>query len=123
MNDLRRKRNMNEYRIKVWVGLSPKSTGVYTKEFRKLSLYIVKTALNTSMKPQSLSYMCIRTNFAKGLRKGNWRKQRLRDKALYRAAMWYAKHGGSILDSVCLGTRVEELVERPGLCVLVGMGR
>ena len=36
----------------------------------------------------------------KGLRNGNWRKLGFLDKALFRAAMWYAKRGVSIVDEM-----------------------
>jgi len=41
-----------------------------------------------------------RFGFKKGLRNGNWRKLRLLDKALYRAAIGYAKRGGSIVNGM-----------------------
>jgi len=41
----------------------------------------------------------------KGLRNGNWRKRRFLDKALFRAAIAYAKHGRSIVN----GLLVEKL--------------
>lgn len=50
-----------------------------------------------------LSYKELFTCFKKGLRNGNWNKRlRFLDKALYRAAMWYAKHGGSIVNELLL---------------------
>ncbi|KAF5417441.1 MAG: hypothetical protein C5S38_01745 [Candidatus Methanophagaceae archaeon] len=54
------------------------------------------------MQPQSLSYKDLRTNFKKGLRNGNWRRQRFLDEALFRAAMWYAKNGGSIVNGLLM---------------------
>lgn len=42
----------------------------------------------------------------KGLRNGNWRKLRFLDKALYRAAMGYARYGRSIVN----GLLVEKLL-------------
>ncbi|MEA2033049.1 MAG: hypothetical protein U9N41_05650 [Euryarchaeota archaeon] len=59
------------------------------------------------MQKQSLSYKGIFASFKKGQRNGNWRKLKFLDKALYRAAMWYAKHGGSIVN----GKLVEKLLE------------
>ena len=48
-------------RIKVWVGLAPNSIGVYTKEFRELALYILKTALNIGMQEETyfLNVPCV----------------------------------------------------------------
>jgi len=43
-----------------------------------------------------LNYEELFANFKKGMRNGNWKRLRFVDKALYRAAMWYVKHGGSI---------------------------
>jgi len=45
---------------------------------------------------KDLTYKELFTNFKKGLRNGNWRKLRFLDKALYRAAMGYARYGISI---------------------------
>jgi len=56
---------------------------------------------------KGITYKELFTNFKKGLRNGNWRKLRFLDKALYRAAMWYAKRGGSIVN----GKLVEKLLE------------
>ncbi len=39
----------------------------------------------------AITYTELNAPFRKGLRNGNWRKLRYLDKALYRAAMWYAK--------------------------------
>ena len=47
---------------------------------------------------KAIIYNELFTNFKKGLRNGNWRKLRFLDKALFRAAMGYAKHGGSIVN-------------------------
>ena len=46
----------------------------------------------------SMTYDELFATFRKGMRNGNWRKLRFIDKALFRAAMGYAKHGGSILN-------------------------
>ena len=54
------------------------------------------------------------TSFRKGLRNGNWRKLNFLDKALFRAAMWYAKRGVSIVNEMLvekllgLGARLKE---------------
>ena len=45
------------------------------------------------------------------MRNGNWKRLRFVDKALYRAAMWYAKHGGSIVGEM-LVEKLSALVER-----------
>jgi hypothetical protein len=44
-----------------------------------------------------LSYEELFTNLKKGMRNRNWKRLRFLDKALYRAAMWYVKRGGSIV--------------------------
>ena len=46
----------------------------------------------------AITYTNLNATFRKGLRNGNWRKLRFLDKALYRAAMGYAKRGGSIVN-------------------------
>jgi hypothetical protein len=58
---------------------------------------IEKLRMCISMQEQSISYKELFTSFKKGLRNGNWRKLRFLDKALFRAAMWYAKRGRSIV--------------------------
>ncbi|RJS73559.1 hypothetical protein CW713_09390 [Methanophagales archaeon] len=50
------------------------------------------------MLTKGITYKELFTNFKKGLRNGNWRKLRFLDKALFRAAMGYAKRGRSIVD-------------------------
>ncbi|MDI6811238.1 MAG: hypothetical protein QMD80_06155 [archaeon] len=55
-----------------------------------------------------LSYHDLVTSFKKGLGNGNWRHLNIIDKALYRAAMEYAKH--SHRGCVVNGTLVEKLV-------------
>ena len=52
------------------------------------------------MLTKDLTYNKLFTNFKKGLRNGNWRKLRFLDKALYRAAMGYAKRGRSIVNGM-----------------------
>jgi len=47
------------------------------------------------------------TSLKKGLRNGNWRKLGFLDKALFRAAMWYVRCGGSIV----AGKLLEKLLE------------
>ena len=58
------------------------------------------------------------TSFKKGLRNGNWRKLGFLDKALYRTAMWYAKHRGSMVNGLLveklLGL-IEKLEETKGM--------
>ncbi len=58
-----------------------------------------------------ISYEELLHGFKKGLRNGNWRRLRFMDKALYRAAMWYARYGRSILN-VELVAKLLGLIER-----------
>ena len=72
---------------------------------------MVKMNEQSDMITKDLTYNELFTNFKKGLRTGNWRKLRFLDKALYRAAIGYAKRGGSIVN----GKLVEKflgLIER-----------
>ena len=65
-----------------------------------------------------LTYEELFTNFKKGMRNGNWKRLRFLDKALYRAAMWYVKRGGSIVDEMLvekLSLLVERLKETKGM--------
>ncbi len=58
------------------------------------------------------------TNFKKGLRNGNWRKLRFLDKALYRAAMGYARYGRGIVNGKLvekLSGLIEKLKETKGM--------
>ena len=116
-----------------------------------------------TMMKTAFSYADLQRYWRKGLRNGNWRKLRFLDKALYRAAMGYARYGRSIANrmlvekllglierlketkgmrifkrgfkkavemlekgeenfrgSICMGAKIKELAERPGLCVLAG---
>ena len=41
--------------------------------------------------------------FRKGLRNGNWRKLHRVEKALYRAALWYARVRGAIMNETLVG--------------------
>jgi len=59
------------------------------------------------MLTKGITYKELITSLKKGLRNGNWRKLRFLDQALYRAAMGYAKRGGSIVD----GKLLEKLLE------------
>jgi len=43
------------------------------------------------------------TSFRKGLRNGNWRKLRRVEKALYRAALWYSRVRGAIMNETLVG--------------------
>jgi len=56
------------------------------------------------MLTKAITYAGLNATFRKGLRNGNWRRLRFLDKALFRAAMGYAKRGGSIVN--------EKLVEK-----------
>ena len=58
------------------------------------------------MLTKAITYKELLTNFKKGLRNGNWRKLRFLDKALFRAAMGYARYSRSIVD----GKLVEKLL-------------
>ncbi len=73
---------------------------------------------------QCLSYEELFANFKKGLRNGNWRKLRRKEKALYRAVLAYMKpkkSGGMARDTVNrmllekLLTLVERLKETKGM--------
>ncbi|MCD6456233.1 MAG: hypothetical protein J7K81_05530 [Methanophagales archaeon] len=59
------------------------------------------------MLTKAVTYADLNATFRKGLRNGNWRKLRFLDKALFRAAMGYAKRGRSIVN----GLLVEKLLE------------
>ena len=59
------------------------------------------------MLTKAVTYAGLNATFRKGLRNGNWRKLRFMDKALFRAAMGYAKCGRSIVN----GLLVEKLLE------------
>ena len=63
------------------------------------------------MLTKGLTYKELITSFKKGLRNGNWRKLRFLDKTLYRAAIWYAKRGRSIVNGM-LVEKLLELIER-----------
>jgi len=52
------------------------------------------------MLTKGITYEELITSLKKGLRNGNWRKLGFLDKALFRAAMWYAKRGVSIVDEM-----------------------
>ncbi len=68
-----------------------------------------------------LTYEELFTSFKKGIRNGNWKRVRFLDKALYRAAMWYVKRGGSIVNEMLvekLSLLVERLKETKGMRIL-----
>ena len=68
-----------------------------------------------------LSYEELFTDLKKGMRNGNWKRLRFVDKALYRAAMWYVKRGGSIVGKMLvekLSLLVERLKETKGMRIL-----
>ena len=54
------------------------------------------------MLTKGITYKELIAGFKKGLRNGNWRKLRFLDKALFRAVMWYAKRGRSIVNGKLL---------------------
>jgi len=58
------------------------------------------------MLTKAITYADHNATFRKGLRNGNWKKLRFLDKALFRAAMGYAKRGRSIVN----GLLVEKLL-------------
>ena len=65
-----------------------------------------------------MTYEELLASFKKGLRNGNWRKQNLLDKALYRASLWYAKRRGSIVNTSLvekLSALIEKLKETKGM--------
>nr|QNO52166.1 hypothetical protein MDNCFBIC_00037 [Methanosarcinales archaeon ANME-1 ERB6] len=55
---------------------------------------------------KAITYADLNATFRKGLRNGNWRKLKFLDKALFRAAMGFAKGGKSIVN----GLLVEKLL-------------
>jgi len=63
------------------------------------------------MLTKGLTYKELFTSLKKGLRNSNWRKLRFFDKALYRAAIEYAKRGRSIVNGM-LVEKLLELIER-----------
>jgi len=63
------------------------------------------------MLTKGLTYKELITSLKKGLRNGNWRKLRFLDKALYRAAIGYAKRGRSIVNGM-LVEKLLGLIER-----------
>ncbi|MCK4475363.1 MAG: hypothetical protein KAU16_01410 [Methanophagales archaeon] len=72
----------------------------------------------SDMITKDLTYNELFTNFKKGLRTGNWRKLRFLDKALYRAAIGYAKRGGSIANGMLVEKLlgfIEKLKETKGM--------
>jgi hypothetical protein len=65
-----------------------------------------------------ITYEDLLASFKKGLRNGNWRKQKSLDKALFRASLWYAKHRGSIVNTSLvekLSALIEKLKETKGM--------
>jgi len=71
------------------------------------NLYIVRDLKVILM--SVITYKELLSNFKKGMRNGNWRKQKSVDKALHRASLWYAKHRGSIVNTA--------LVEKPSVLI------
>ena len=63
------------------------------------------------MSTETITFDDLKVTFRKGLRNGNWRRLRFLDKALLRAAMGYAKHGGSIVNGL-LVEKLLGLIER-----------
>ena len=52
------------------------------------------------------------TSLRKGRRNGNWKRLNRLQKALYRAALWYAKYRGSIIVNGELVEKLSRLVEK-----------
>lgn len=73
------------------------------------------------MMTEAITYAELDAILRKGLRNGNWRRVGFMDKALFRAAMWYTKHGGSIVGGLVveklLGV-IEKLKETKGMRIL-----
>ncbi|MDI6810876.1 MAG: hypothetical protein QMD80_04260 [archaeon] len=70
------------------------------------------------MSTKAITYKELLTNFKKGLRNGNWRRLNFLEKALYRAAMWYAKCSGSIVNGMLVTKLlgfIESLKETKGM--------
>ena len=59
----------------------------------------------------AITYEEFIATFRKGLRNWNWRRLDFLDKALFRAAIGYAKHGGSIVNRM-LVEKLLGLIER-----------
>ena len=59
----------------------------------------------------AVTYTDLNATFRKAVRNGNWRKLRFLDKALYRAAMGYARYGRSIVNGM-LVEKLLGLIER-----------
>ena len=72
------------------------------------------------MLTKGIAYEEFFTNYKKGVRNGNWRKLRFSDKALYRAAMGYARYGRSIANGLLVEKLlgfIEKLKETKGMRV------
>ena len=70
------------------------------------------------MLANAITYAALIGGSRKGMRNGNWRKLRFLDKALYRAAMWYAKRGRSIVNGLLVEKLlwvIEKLKETKGM--------
>ena len=72
---------------------------------------MVKTNEQSDMITKAITYEGLHTSLRKGIRNGNWRKLRFLDKALYRAAIGYAKYGRSIVNRM-LVEKLLGLIER-----------
>ncbi|RJS80395.1 hypothetical protein CW713_07705 [Methanophagales archaeon] len=67
-------------------------------------------------------YEDILAGMRKGLRNGNWRKLRRVEKALYRAALWYSRVQGAIMNETLVGmlsVLVDKLKETSGARVFI----
>ena len=70
------------------------------------------------MLTKAITYADLNATFRKGLRNGNRRKRRFLDKALFRAAMGYAKRGRSIVNGLLVENLlglIEKLKETKGM--------
>jgi hypothetical protein len=66
---------------------------------------------------QSLRYEDLIKSFRKGLRNSNWKRLSRMQQGFYRAAMWYAKRTGKIVNGMMvekLSALIERLLDSPG---------
>ena len=69
------------------------------------------------MLANAITYAALIGSSRKGMRNGNWRKLRFLDKALFRAAIWYAKHCCTVNEMLVekLLVLIEKLKETKGM--------
>ena len=66
----------------------------------------------------AISHTDLYSIFRKGLRNGNWRRLTRIEKAFYRAALWYSKFHGKLVNALVveeLSLLIEKLKETPGI--------